>query len=120
MEVEIKKAKITKSILGQICFATTENLFASKVLGWCIFSGRSRIILYNEEKKLLYQYRFYSKLEVTQTKDGKHTDDYYVAFFEGHNIPDYLKFDTKERAQVYVNRANDVIKKAMELGQFYV
>lgn len=123
MKVEIKKSKITKSILKQIVkYQIDVN---DEVLGWCIIDNMKWMIFYNNVSNLLNKSPLIKSVELVEnfervTPDEKALFYYVKLFFEnGHNIM-YCFERNLNSAKDFIKKLENVIKECRNKGQFYV
>ena len=120
MKVELRRVKINKSIFNQI---VKHNLLNNdyKPLGWCNVDNIQYIVFYNEiENKLSKCTRFFNttiKNDYVQIdKHGAREKHFYV---EIGNINYDFKTDLN-KAQVFIENVENIIKEVKLKGQFYL
>jgi hypothetical protein len=118
MEVFLKKAKITASVLKQMSRATPYEISTFEVLGYCNNSDLNWIVLYNNTTHELRKYALPVRIECVELYDNK-SPNVIVSFGNKHE-PLYYPAQSKEAS----NRAKEIFetlkKTALEKGQFYL
>lgn len=121
MEVQIKKAKITKSLLNQVTLIGLKDFQFGKVLGWCYHNRDKTVVFFNSRTNLLSTFPYYEYSEFRDTNEnGVVTGRFYAAFGYKNDLRRYFSFELEEDARLYIMRADTAVKNAKLLGQFYV
>ena len=117
MIVEIKKTKLTKSIISQISLASCKDLESSQfeVIGWCVNKGKW-IILYNPITNELRKYYF-----ITDILRGFNEKKFYVNVKFGtlYVSVTYTSKDENEN-NIFFVKITAIKLAAEEKGQFFI
>ncbi len=115
--VEIKRVKITSSILKQVLGASYDEMIAENVIGWVIEKGIKKILIYDKlTKKLKFAY-YPTSIEIE--KDYKQIDN--VGTRELQHVITY----GTTRGTIYFKDAvfhdlENVTKKYERLKEFHI
>lgn len=100
MEIELKKIKLTNSIIGQLNMAMPSQIINFEVLGYVNHKKDKKVLLYDKMTNRL-AYCFYIQ-EIRFNEDsvqidshGAHEQQYWVSLFLGHNR--YIKLYGEDR-----------------------
>lgn len=121
MEVELKKVKITLSVIKQLLPATCHQMESYTPLGWVVVKdgkySKQKILLYNGNtniltycllpKKIILNKRFYSD---TEYKQIDWCTDFGTLTYNG---------DSEEDARQTKERFEKMVDKAKQIGQIF-
>jgi hypothetical protein len=123
MQVEIKKSKLTLSILNQVVLSANLSSFDDHTpLGWVLTSkGRFHVFIKDGEMlKMAYNTTFETNDYLKQIdNEGSRKQVFKVRIFANNSIH-YIEFDTENEASNYVNKYQNLIDSSLEKGQFYL
>lgn len=123
--VELKKLKITKSILSQSLYASIVNMLNTDVLGWIMFKSgkywRKLIVFYHKDKKTILLKDYPTKMEVVPSSDGKGGVIYSVVYKYDRGSSIYRETDdgTKEEADKLLDKLLKMKETVDNKGQIY-
>lgn len=141
MEVQLKKTKITKSIIKQSLPASLtvfRNLNSIHVLGWCLLDGKKIVLLYNVITNQVMTARYtpffgrkyqYLKKESVQRPNseigGWDYPEVLVLYIEGEDGERVLRLEQEENMsdedmEKILAQARDYAKKIAIAGQIYI
>ena len=141
MEVQLKKTKITKSIIKQSLPASLtvfRNLNSIDVLGWCLLDGKKIVLLYNTITNQVMTARYtpffgskyqYLKKESVQRPNteagGWDYPEVYVLYIEGEDGERVLRLEQNENMsdgdmEKILEQARDYARKIAQGGQIYI
>ena len=141
MEVQLKKTKITKSIIKQSLPASLtvfRNLNSIDVLGWCLLDGKKIVLLYNTITNQVMTARYtpffgskyqYLKKESVQRPNteagGWDYPEVYVLYIDGEDGERVLRLEQSENMsdgdmEKILEQARDYAKKIAQGGQIYI
>lgn len=141
MEVQLKKTKITKSIIKQSLPAPLtvfRNLNFMDVLGWCFLDGKKIVLLYNSATNQVMTARYtpffgnkyqYLKKESVQRPNseigGWDYPEVLVLYIEGEDGERVLRLEQEENMsdsdmEMILAQARDYAKKIAIAGQIYI
>lgn len=117
MEVILKKAKLSISLMKQVQTANTSQLIIDDVIGYCIFDKCRWIVFHNPTIGSLNKY----KLSYTAEALTENLTHFSVRVNFGYNTMSSI-YDLKsaEEAKEFANKMNAIKQRALELGQFYL
>ena len=124
MEVILKKAKITNSILKQTLRSTVVDLEVGEVLGWCVYNKYKFIIIYRSEFNTLSKYNLIKSVTFKRRDfyDSEHNAIY--DFDMTVNLVDYgsLSYTCKDDNELdkFIDTINRIKNEALSKGQFFV
>lgn len=124
MEVLLKKAKITSSILNQtVSVVSLDNFKDFEPIGW-VLHAKERWLIFHKEGTLVKVVSgsvLSIKLEHEQIDDiGRFKDFYYVIVKRSNRYDQRFKFETEEEAKEYKEKYEATITNCKNKGQFYV
>jgi hypothetical protein len=141
MEVQLKKTKITKSIIKQslpAALTVFRNLNHIDVLGWCLLDGKKIVLLYNRTTNQVMtarytpffgsKYQFLKKENVQRSNTETGGWDYpevNVLYIEGEDGERVLRLEQNENMsdadmEKLLEQARDYAKKISQGGQIYI
>ena len=141
MEVQLKKTKITKSIIKQSLPASLtvfRNLNSIDVLGWCLLDGKKIVLLYNTITNQVMTARYtpffgskyqYLKKESVQRPNteagGWDYPEVYVLYIDGEDGERVLRLEQSENMsdgdmEKILEQARDYARKIAQGGQIYI
>lgn len=143
MEVQLKKTKITKSIIKQSLPASLtvfRNLNSIEVLGWCLLDGKKIVLLYNTITNQVMTARYtpffgskyqYLKKESVQVQrpnaetGGWDYPEVNVLYIEREDGERVLRLEQDENMsdedmKKLLEQARDYAKKIAQAGQIYI
>lgn len=141
MEVQLKKTKITKSIIKQSLPASLtvfRNLNSIDVLGWCLLDGKKIVLLYNTITNQVMTARYtpffgskyqYLKKESVQRPNteagGWDYPEVYVLYIDGEDGERVLRLEQNENMsdgdmEKILEEARDYARKIAQAGQIYI
>ena len=141
MEVQLKKTKITKSIIKQSLPASLtvfRNLNSIDVLGWCLLDGKKIVLLYNTITNQVMTARYtpffgskyqYLKKESVQRPNteagGWDYPEVYILYIDGEDGERVLRLEQNENMsdgdmEKILEQARDYAKKIAQGGQIYI
>ena len=141
--VEVKKVKLTKSILNQSQWVSFKDIQLSNLLGWCVEGKLKYVVSYDTELNVVKKSLFFTKCVLSEiTKEnlgsylieiGNDPSDLYNIDYENDPLLGTYKvylttygkvertdFDDLEAAQMFYNKAESYRIKVNQLGQFYL
>jgi len=111
MIIEIKKAKITASIMAQVQYLPVTNSCLFKALGWCVIKGSKFILLESYWDKTLRKVPMWSKL-------NKANNSVCCEFADSREpVMHHLESDCIDNVFKHMER---IKKEALTLGQFFI
>lgn len=125
MLVELKKVKITQSILKQVLQASFTELVAGNVLGWVIDRKVRKILIYNPDTQVLrFQYfpsEFKIDTEWVQIDNHGTREFRHFIYYYSQNGSAYYKFDKHDEESVkgYYTQLVEFKNAAITAGQIY-
>lgn len=124
MQVTLKKAKITSSILNQtVSVVSLDNFKDFEPLGW-VLHAKERWLIFHKDGvlvKVLSGSVLSIKLEHEQVDDrGNFKDFYYVIVKRGNRYDQRFKFETEQEAKTHKEKYEETIINCKNKGQFYV
>jgi hypothetical protein len=141
MEVQLRKTKITKSIIKQSLPASLtvfRNLNSIDVLGWCLLDGKKIVLLYNTITNQVMTARYtpffgskyqYLKKESVQRPNteagGWDYPEVYVLYIDGEDGERVLRLEQNENMsdgdmEKILEEARDYARKIAQAGQIYI
>jgi hypothetical protein len=118
MEVILKKAKITSSILNQTIYARPQLMGNWDVIGWCIHKERRYIIFYDKESNTLKKFDSYERIEFISDLEINRFEVEIIRYNRDESIS--LRCSTLEEQNELAILLESVRIEALEKGQFYI
>lgn len=118
MEVLLKKAKITISILRQCPIASLKQLTTFEILGYCNVYGRRWILLYNAETNELTKFILMKSVE-PNGPPSRQKPEFVIRYFDESNPNHYVAENDAELAG-WIEKILAVRDRAFAKGQFYI
>jgi len=112
MIVEIKKVKITKSILTQLTPPMLNNIAQYEVLGW-VFDKSKFILLYNNEGKSLYKMRVLMNIRIDSDKPNQ-------VSYSINGLSSFKLFQSNQEALNWCALIHTIQSQAKIQGQLYI
>lgn len=124
MQVTLKKAKITSSILNQtVSVVSLDNFKDFEPLGW-VLHAKERWLIFHKEGTLV---KVISGSVLSLQDDWEQIDDegkrqklFYVVVKRSNRYDQIFKFETEKEAKEYKEKYEEVITNCKNKGQFYV
>lgn len=139
MNIELKKYKITLSIINQTLLGNYKLFYSYEeydILGWCIVKNLRYYILQNRNTKQLLKLPYVENYkDLTFQKEGMQVSDknggYTVLYLHilkayakdfKNTFPIYRQLETEsdEYAETIFNKTKEFIFKVNQIGQFYL
>lgn len=125
MEVQLKKTKISKSILSQTVRCSDIDLNIGAVLGWCIFKSTKYIVLYRHDINQLSKFPYFKDIEFGDNYHdtlsiNKISSHWVKIKLYGNYVPLNYNCKTTEEMNIFISSLNQIKLKAETLGQFYI
>lgn len=125
MEVQLKKTKISKSILSQTVRCSDIDLTNGDVLGWCIFKNLKYIVIYRHDINQLSKFPLFRDIEFGNNYHyNLHSNtisSHWVKIkLDGNYVPLNYNCKTIEETNIFISSLNQIKLKAENLGQFYI
>lgn len=115
MTVEIKKTKITASIMGQMRSSTVIDFKRGELLGWCVYKKTKWGVIYRSDLKELSKFYCFEKVKVDENYFRVN-----VVFSDGAFQLGEITFPNREEALKYEVLLNKVKTQTFLKGQFYL
>ena len=112
MIVELKKVKITKSILSQLTSPLFNEIGKYEVLGW-VFHKSKYILLYNKETKTLSKMRVLFGLRVDSQKPNQ-------VIYTQNGLSSFKAFHSNQEALNWCALINTIQSQAIIQGQLFI
>ncbi|ROI05468.1 hypothetical protein EGI16_03520 [Chryseobacterium sp. G0240] len=122
MQIEIKKSKLTLSILNQIVTSSNLSSFDDfKPLGW-VLTKKNRFHVFIKDGTMLkmpYSNTFYIDEYFKQIDEHGTRKKTFKVRIVNSSIH-YIEFDSEIEASTYVQKYKELINSSLEKGQFYL
>ena len=115
MEVQLKRTKITKSIMSQVMLASITQMTKLKVLGWVLHDHKQKILFYDSSINNLMYTRFPKSIE----KDGDNKIRY-TYLDRGITNSIFYQLDTEELRDKTFDQLIQMKDNAKLLGQIFL
>jgi len=112
MIVELKKVKITKSILSQLTSPLFNEIAKYEVLGW-VFDKSKYILLYNKETKTLSKMRVLFSLRIDSQKPNQ-------VLYMRNGLASFKAFQSNQEALNWCALINTIQSQAIIQGQLFI
>lgn len=112
MIVELKKVKITKSILSQLTSPMFKDISNYEVLGW-VFDKSKYILLYNKETKTLSKMRVLFGLRIDSHKPNQ-------VLYTQNGLASFKAFHSNQEALNWCALINTIQSQAIIQGQLFI
>ncbi|MBL4880647.1 MAG: hypothetical protein JKX82_04910 [Oleispira sp.] len=128
MQADIKKIKVTSSILSQSLPLRPENIFGHTILGWCLHKkGKysSQKAVFQFPNGVIRWFPKISNIEIEETTiqidvHGMHARRWIVWVGSPNHSPNKVTFDTLEKAEEFKVKVFTVKRGVDCEGQFYL
>lgn len=114
LEVQLKKSKITKSILSQTIGLLKSKMSESEAKGWCYYKERKYIVLQNLNTYQLSKFPYFSRIEEVED-----SFDVVLHYNANHEPYQYYCKTQEDKVELLLN-LKSIIEEADKQGQFYI
>ena len=112
MIVELKKVKITKSILSQLTSPIYNEISKYEVLGW-VFEKSKFILLYNKDSNSLSKMRWLLNIRIDNNKPNQ-------VLFSANGMASFKSFPTYKQALDWCALIYTIQSQAIIQGQLFI